>query len=180
MKNTSRSLLALLLCLNFACSKDSAELDCSQVNLTFSTSITNTPCGVANGSIIVTPDPGLNIVRYKLDDQAFQNSGEFTSLTPGEYMITVENEEGCSKSSLVVIRSGISFKTSVAPIIAKSCAISACHDGSGNIDYRVFANLNPADMKARMQSGNMPKVGSLTKEEIDAIACWVDDGAMNN
>jgi hypothetical protein len=26
----------------------------------------------------------------------------------------------------------------------------------------------------------MPKQGSLTQDEIDAIVCWVDDGALNN
>jgi len=35
-------------------------------------------------------------------------------------------------------------------------------------------------MKARTQSRNMPKEGTLTQAEIDAIGCWVDDGALNN
>ena len=66
------------------------------------------------------------------------------------------------------------------PIIETYCAIPACHDGTGNIDFRVFSNLNPGDMKARTQSGNMPKEGSLTPEQIEAIACWADDGGKNN
>ena len=64
------------------------------------------------------------------------------------------------------LQSGISYKEVVEPIIRKSCAISGCHDGISNVDYRVFSNFNPTDMKARTQSRNMPKEGSLTQVEI--------------
>jgi hypothetical protein len=132
------------------------------------------------GVIDIVPANGADIVRFRIDQQSFTTSSTFGGLRPGKYLITVENADGCSESQEVLVRSGISFKESVEPIILKSCAISGCHDGSGNIDYRVFSNFNPADMKARTQTRNMPKEGTLTQGEIDAIACWVDDGARNN
>lgn len=162
------------------CSKEAEKVDCSLVNLAFSVSVTDSECGFAQGLIAITPANGIAISRFQIDDQPFTSSGTFSNLAPGKYSVTVENDDGCSQSQTVFVKSGISFKESVEPIIAKSCAISSCHDGSGNIDYRVFSNFNPADMKARTQSRNMPKEGTLTQEEIDAIACWVDDGASNN
>jgi hypothetical protein len=170
----------LILDLFTGCSKENVPKDCTLANLGFTVEASNSACGVAQGSIQVIPGSGSEIVRYKLNDEPFKNAGSFGSLRPGEYLITVENADGCSQSQKVVLRSGISFKASVQPIIAKSCAIPNCHDGSGNIDYRIFTNFNPADMKARTQSRNMPKEGSLTDAEIEAIACWVDDGALNN
>lgn len=172
--------LAILSMVLSGCGKEDAVVDCSQANLNFSVNLTNSECGVAQGSITVIPAAGSNIMRYRLNEGSFTTAATFGSLTPGQYTITVENSDGCMMSEKVLIRSGISFKTSVEPIIAKSCAISNCHDGSGNIDYRIFTNFNPTDMKARTQSRNMPKEGTLTQDEIDAIACWVDDGALNN
>lgn len=162
------------------CGKEDTAVDCSQANLNFTVNITHSSCGTAQGSIVVTPAAGAQMIRYKLNEGSFTNSGMFGSLNPGEYTIMVENAEGCSRTEKVLIRSGISFEESVQPIIAKSCAIDSCHDGIGNLDYRIFSNFNPPEMKARTQSGNMPKEGTLTPDEIDAIACWVDDGALNN
>ncbi|NND33913.1 MAG: hypothetical protein HKN76_15095 [Saprospiraceae bacterium] len=180
-----RSIATLLLFIVFyfifsGCSKENANVDCSSENLSFTLSIVDSDCGLASGAISVVPDPGADIVRYRLNEEPYTSSGNFSDLKPGLYLISVENEDGCSIAKEVLIRSGISFKESVRPIILKSCAISGCHDGVGNVDYRVFSNFNPADMKARTQSRNMPKEGTLTQEEIDAIACWVDDGALNN
>jgi hypothetical protein len=68
--------------------------------------------------------------------------------------------------------------------MANSCAISGCHDGSVS-SLPNFSNLsviqaNASMIKSRTQSGNMPKTGSLTQNQIDLIACWVDDGALDN
>ena len=171
---------ALSLAVATGCSKEEAAVDCSMVNLNFTTEVTDSECGLPIGTIQVTPVAGSAIIRYRLNEEPFQNSGTFPSLKPGFYTITVENSDGCSNSSAVLIRSGISYEESVKPIILTKCAFSGCHDGSGNIDFRVFDNLNPPDMKARTQTGNMPKTGSLTQEEIEAIACWADDGGLNN
>ena len=180
MRNQRLLLFGICLLTVLGCSKEETTVDCNAVNLRFSTQVTDSECGVAQGIIEVIPSAGADILRYKIDDRPFQPSGLFTDLKPGNYIVTVENAAGCSYSENVLIRSGISFRESVQPIIETYCAIPACHDGTGNIDFRVFDNLNPADMKARTQSGNMPKEGSLTPEQIEAIACWADDGGKNN
>ncbi|NND07255.1 MAG: hypothetical protein HKN87_12825 [Saprospiraceae bacterium] len=162
------------------CDNETSRVDCENIILSFEVQIVDSECGLAQGSIVVIPEVGSGIMRFKLDDGPFSSVGSFRDLLPGVYSITVENADGCFSSKDVLVRSGISYKDEVEPIIRVSCAISGCHDGISNVDYRVFSNFNPGDMKARTQSRNMPKEGTLTQDEIDAIACWVDDGALNN
>lgn len=146
------------------------------------TKTTGADCGISAGQIIVNAGGSMGSIRYQLGDGAFQTSNIFNAVKPGAYIVTAKDENDCSASVSVVVKSGISFQTSVKPIIEENCAIPTCHDGSGNSDFRIFENLtrNASEVKARTQSGNMPKIGSLTPDEIQKIACWVDDGALNN
>jgi hypothetical protein len=162
---------------------DVVDKDCSGSGLTLTLlGSTDTSCGASAGGIEVEGSGGFGGYRYQIDGGAFQNSGVFSSIVPGKYIVGVEDSEGCSSTLDVQIFSGISFSASIKPIIETNCAISGCHDGSGNIDYNNFDNikLNPSDIKSRTQSGDMPRNGTLTAAEIDMIACWVDDGALNN
>jgi len=76
----------------------------------------------------------------------------------------------------------VSFLQSVSPIIQRSCAVSGCHAGDQPPDWRVFSNIQDKAqlIKIRTQNRTMPKIGTLTQEEIDLIACWVDQGALDN
>ncbi|MEL1244741.1 T9SS type B sorting domain-containing protein [Flavobacterium sp. DGU11] len=49
-------------------------------------------CGVPTGSITVTNPAGLS---YSIDGGAFQSSPTFTSVLPGNHIITVKNTAGC-------------------------------------------------------------------------------------
>ena len=84
----------------------------------------------------------------------------------------------------------ISFIQDVKPIIESKCAIASCHNGSLGFD-RDWTNFSVFQEEAR--NGNvknyvinriMPPPGSaagpLTQEQINTIACWVDNGAPNN
>ena len=51
------------------------------------------------------------------------------------------------------------------------------------LHFTVFSNIqsSASQIKSLTQSGAMPKNGSkLSQTQLDAIACWVDDGALNN
>lgn len=174
----------LIFCIGcfFSCEKTSSSPACDAANFSINLQTTGADCGVPSGSITVAVTGGNGNIQYKLDDGPFQTSPAFNSVRPGVHTVTARDALNCETSGQTVIASGISFKDEIQPIILKSCAIPQCHDGSGNIDYRVFENLkkNPADIKSRTQSKNMPKTGSLTDDEIEKIACWVDDGALNN
>lgn len=93
----------------------------------------------------------------------------------------VENEEvqldaQCEASVL--------YGETIRPLIDANCM--PCHNGDGSepfapdlTTYNGVAGIAGL-IKDVTQSRVMPKEGSLTDNEIAAIKCWVDQGAMNN
>jgi hypothetical protein len=83
----------------------------------------------------------------------------------------------------------VSFSEEVFPIVQNNCAISGCHNGDNGADknwlnFSLFKS-NAADVKDRItrpvtDSGHMPQTGSISREQIQTIVCWVDQGAQNN
>jgi len=80
----------------------------------------------------------------------------------------------------------VTYSNVVQPIITTNCAIANCHDGGNTLpDWTIFDNVqaNAQLIKTRTSNRTMPPSNasiSLTAQEIDAIACWVDSGAQNN
>jgi len=81
---------------------------------------------------------------------------------------------------------GTSFSQTIHPIINSNCAISGCHVNGQQLptleNYTQISST-AAKIKARTSNGTMPPSNSgksLSPEEIDAIACWVDAGAPEN
>lgn len=78
------------------------------------------------------------------------------------------------------------YSNVVQPILASNCTISGCHDGNTALpDWSVFDNVqaNADIIKERTSNRTMPPSNatvSLTSQEIEDIACWVDSGAQNN
>ena len=75
----------------------------------------------------------------------------------------------------------ITFATTVKPIIDANCI--QCHGTNGIYPDLTSYNkisLVAGSIKSEVVSREMPKEGSLTQEQIDAIVCWVDGGALNN
>jgi hypothetical protein len=79
-----------------------------------------------------------------------------------------------------------SFSTDVNPIIQANCATnSGCHgSGSNNgpgelLTYSEIFNAR-SSIRPAVLSGSMPKTGSLTTAQKNAIICWIDNGAANN
>ena len=87
----------------------------------------------------------------------------------------------CKKVKIKIADAG--YPESIGEIIVTKCAISGCHNGSTSLpDFRSLATVqaNSGNIKSFTQTGFMPRNGSLSQNEIDLIACWVDDGALNN
>ncbi|MEQ8413990.1 MAG: hypothetical protein RIB71_05970 [Imperialibacter sp.] len=184
-KQFGQFFIILLVVSTVACldSLDPATSDCERSGLAISIiNVTSTDCGIPNGRIEVFSSGGLGDKSYFLNDGPAQKTGVFHSLRPGIYSVSVMDSLYCSRAVSVHISSGISFKESIQPIIENSCIISTCHDGSGSISFKVFANIkkSAADIKGLTGARVMPKTGSLTNDEIEQIACWVDDGALFN
>lgn len=76
----------------------------------------------------------------------------------------------------------ITFSMNVKPIIDNNCI--GCHSTAGgqspNLESYNAVSANAARVKSEVVTKAMPIGGSLTNEEIAAISCWVDAGALNN
>lgn len=142
-------------------------------------------CGENTGSIMLAQEGGVEPIEYILNDDLSQNDPVFTGLSNGNYNILARDANGCeTEISGIKILSDISFGNDIKPIIANNCAVSGCHNGSQFPDFSDDENIfeNASRIKSRTESGSMPPAGrpDLTNEEIQAIACWVDDGALDN
>jgi len=155
-------------------------------NLTISTQLQAAGCETANGTITINASGGSEPYNYSLDGGAVQSGNSFTDLEVGDYTAFVTDADGCETSVTVSVLSGVSYNNQIVPIINANCAKSTCHDGS-NASAPNWTNLttvqaNAENIKTRAIDGTMPPAGNdpLQPEEVQAIACWVDDGALDN
>ena len=72
-------------------SDDEPSVDCNLSDIGISiTNVANSDCGKTDGSISVSASGGDGNYTYKLDNGSFGASNTFSSLTPGNYEVTVE------------------------------------------------------------------------------------------
>jgi len=140
-------------------------------------------CGSSNGVLTAVGSGGQSPYLYSLNGTNFQEGNEFNNLSLGDYTVFVKDNLNCTTKTNVKILSGVSFEGEVKNIIDTNCAISGCHvSGTARADFTSLTVIqnNALSIKTRTANKSMPKNGSLTNQEIDIIACWVDDGAKNN
>ena len=158
-------------------------VETGQISFTVITNA-NAGCGTNNGQISISASGGSGDYMYQIDNGTPQASNVFSSLSASTHTIRVIDDNGCESDDSVNVLSGVSFSGTIKNIIDTKCAISGCHNGDNGAsrNWTVFANVqnNAANIKSLTQSRIMPQTGSLTQEQIDLIACWVDDGALNN
>ena len=78
-----------------------------------------------------------------------------------------------------------SWANDVNPIIQSSCAKSGCHaegstNGPGSLTTYQKVFTYKSNIRAAVASGLMPKDGSLSANQKNAIICWIDNGAQQN
>jgi hypothetical protein len=164
---------------------ETAALDLQEENdLSISASSkSNAGCGGNGGGLAITSSGGSGAHTYSVDDGVFQSSPDFSGLSSKNYRVTVKDASGCSKAITIRVPSGISYKGSIKSIIDGNCATVGCHvSGAQSPNFTVFANVKANAAKIKSLTGNktMPKNGTLTDDQIQQIACWVDDGALDN
>jgi hypothetical protein len=145
----------------------------------------NAACGVASGSISISQTDGVLPIRYQLEQGAEQESNIFDNLTPGSYNIVARDANGCEASiDNITISSGVSLSQDIQLIINTNCAVTGCHNNAQSPNLNTLQSIidNANRVRSRTSSGTMPPSGrqDLTQTEIDLIACWVEDGALNN
>ncbi|WP_424961177.1 SprB repeat-containing protein [Ekhidna sp.] len=146
---------------------------------------TNSECSSNTGSITVTATGGDGSFTYSIDGGADQATNTFESVGTGDHDIVVTDGAGCTATTSVYVSSSISLSSDVMPLLERECTFSGCHNGDNGADrnWTVKSNVRSkaSEIKSRTQSGSMPRSpGQLTQAEIDMIACWVDDGALDN
>jgi len=104
-----------------------------------------------------------------------------TGVEPGLRTVRVTDESGCSIDIEVMVLSDVDYDT-IENIVVSSCAVSGCHAGNVSPDFREKSNIigRASRILSRTANQTMPPRSSgveLTQAEIDAIACWFNDGA---
>ncbi|WP_425391242.1 hypothetical protein [Ekhidna sp.] len=122
---------------------------------------------------------------YSLNGGSSQSANTFSNLPTGDHELTVTDGSGCTATVEVNISSTVSLSSDIMPLLQRECTFAGCHNGDNgaNRNWTIKDNvLAQADnIRTRTQSGSMPRSpGQLTQNEIDLIACWVDDGAKDN
>ncbi len=144
-------------------------------------------CLTNNGVITVTGLGGSGNYQYQLGSSGFSNNNIFSNLKHGSYVVVVKDSEDCQKVLSISVQrgnTGVSFSGDIESIFQTNCNLSGCHgSGTGARDWTNFANLQSKAAQIKIRTGNktMPIGGfTLSQQQIDLIACWVDDGASNN
>lgn len=141
-------------------------------------------CDTENGILSVEVTGGEVPYQYRLDNGSFQDSPEFSGLAAGSHTLMAQDANGCQVTTTTDMINGTSLVDEVMPIITANCAVSGCHDGKSGIpDWSIENNViaNATNIKRRTGNGEMPPGGrTISNEEIQTIACWVDDGAEDN
>jgi hypothetical protein len=140
-------------------------------------------CFESMGSITVSGAGGSGTYTYSIDGGTAQSSGTFNNLTAGEHEVTLI-DGNCNTTQQVLIPSGVSYKDTIEPIFQTNCNTSNCHNGdrSNLPNFNNFSEVvnKAAEIKKRTADKSMPVNGSLTDQEIQLIACWINDGAKDN
>ncbi len=169
-----------------SCGNPASTPDCDAPVLTISATI-GTRCGISDGGITATASGGQGKLTFSIDRLSFQETGNFTNLPSGIYAVTVKDESGCTASKVATVSTGISFAAFIKPIIDSNCAVAGCHVAGtvGLPNWTIFSEIQrrASGIKTLTGSKVMPPPGSgrsLTDQQIQRIACWVNDGAIDN
>jgi hypothetical protein len=158
---------------------------CSGINYMIEFNKTESVGTSNNGTITVTAPMG-DTIQYQLNNGAFQSSRFFTNLAPGNYIITVKNQKGCTDTTQTSILNYGPKYNLVKQLVTGYCG--PCHlnnamDGGMNFDADSRIVANKDRIKARAVDGNpsfMPQGGQLTTIDKQKITDWINAGGRTS
>jgi hypothetical protein len=118
-----------------SCSKDSGDDNtdpCAGVTVFITGTVTSTPAGQSNGSIIANAAGGSGFT-YSLNNGAFQPSGTFNNLAAGTYTITAKNSNGCTGSQQFTITETNTCSGTTITITSSTTNAVPCGGTAGSI-----------------------------------------------
>lgn len=171
--------------------KKSIDVVIDAANATLNANVVITPrtqCLSPNGSVTINGTGGTPPYAFLFGTSGFGTANSFSDLREGNYNAIIKDAQDCQKTLGIVVgrqSTGVSFASQIKPIIETHCAISGCHvAGATNPNFSQLSNIQSSSSRIKTRTGNrsMPigNGGTLSQAQIDLIACWVDDGALNN
>jgi len=143
-------------------------------------------CVGDNGEATVSVTGGVPPYSYHFADSTFTSNPFFNTLAPGSYVFKVTDASSCSQEVVFNVtkgNSGTSWEQEIRPIMLRSCAIPTCHvPGTGRSDLSTYNGVKrrASAVKTRTANRSMPVDEVLPASDIARIACWVDEGALDN
>jgi hypothetical protein len=169
------------------CTSTLVNIKLLAANFKFSTSIEpDKECIDHNGSVTIDMLEGTAPFSFNMNDGPFTNNNVFTNLKAGNYNFIVKDAASCTAALNVTVTQSntqTSWENDILPIMKTSCALNGCHDGKTRVDFRLYDNVKSKaeSVKSKTEDGSMPFDGpDLPQNQIDLIACWVDEGAPEN
>ena len=146
---------------------------------------TSSPCSASEGNVALEISGGTAPYTYLLNDTVSSDIPSFSNLPPGQYHLTARDAEGCTTNVEATVTSGVSFEATIREMITTTCAVTGCHVGQRVPNFSTEEDIfeYASRIQERTSEGSMPPPDSgrsLTAEQIEQIACWVNDGAPNN
>lgn len=182
-----RFLLALLsVALLFSCSKkDEPVVPDPCLGVSYDVQYFKTAAiGTANNGTISISFPVGDTITYQLNNGSFQASANFSNLAPGNYVVTVKNQKGCTDTAQITILNYGPKYAAVKQLVLGYCG--PCHlngaaNGGKNFDTDASIIASWDRIKARAVDGNpsfMPQAPNSPLSTVDKqkITDWVNAG----
>lgn len=178
MKFSGTLLIGILLIVN-ACTFDKEDplQDCSLLESVSAINITNSSCGEASGSIEVTSvvsDEFEGTVSYSINGSAATTNPKFDNLSAGNYEISAQISDDCSKSISVTIDNEEGLNVGV------TLTDSDCGSATGKIEITpsgevgtVSYSLNGGASQTNAIFQNL-EPGTYSLVAIDDVGCEVN------
>lgn len=140
--------------------------------------------GTSNNGTLAINYPVGDTISYKLNNGTYQTSRNFSNLAPGNYVLTVKNQKGCTDTAQITIHNYGPKYALVKQIIVGYCG--PCHYNGGNeggknfdLDASVVSSWDR--IKARAVDNipsQMPQAPNapLTTVDKQKITDWVNAG----
>jgi SprB repeat len=142
-------------------------------------------CVTNNGSVTLSATGGntTGAYQFSFNGSAFSATITYNNLAPGSYSAKVKDLDGCivSKNVSVAALPSVSFADDIKPLIDTNCSKSGCH-GDTQTSFSNYTEIKAkaSQIKTLTGNGTMPKTGSLSSTQIAIIACWVNEGGLDN
>lgn len=187
MKPKLRNCVVIIVAMTvFSCNKSDAppaKDPCAGLNYSVTFTKTESVGGSNNGTFTVSAPRG-DTLSYKLNNGSYQDSWYFTNLAPGNYVLTIKNQNNCTDTTQFTILNYGPRYALVKQIILGYCGPCHLNGGiSGGMNYDTDAAIVAAWERIKIRAVDnlptqMPEVPNapLTSVDKQKITDWVNAG----